>query len=901
MKFNSSKIGFIGRTLLAGFLMIGLVACPPAPVVTPDFSLTLGGATISVKKTESGTLAVSLNKTGGFADSVALSLEGAPVGVTSNFNPASTSNTSTLTLNVAANAALGDTTLTVKGISGSLTKTATFKLTVTAAPVTGDTTPPTVVSTTAASNTSVTVVFSEAIAGGNVASNFSFPSQSLNVTAASVAADNKTVTLTTSAQSAISYALLVGSSLTDLAGNAYNLSLQNTTLTSFLGTNSSITSVTANTDMTTVSGGTQASLSAVVVGTGTFSNAVTWSIRSGVGSLSATTGSPITISIPSNAVNGTTVVRATSNQDSSKFGEVSLSITAGIPGVTAVTISAPSTTVLPATNTKLTANVTGIAPFNNAVTWSIVSGNAGAISATTGSEVDFMVTGSSSIPQGEVVIKATSNADPTKFGTITMTVQAASITGLTLTAQRTALNTSGTTTLTATITSSGNEFQFSNFVNWKIENDGVGTLSSGGNGSLSFNSDRATVSNTYTAPASSFGRVVRITASSVQDPTKKQTIFISVNPNKASISGGQFHSLAIKSDNTVLAWGQAANGQIGNNSVTPSPTPIAVQQDSSVVVKPIVAVSAGGFHSLALRDDGTMISWGDNFYGQLGIGQSGTANSKFVAVNVIPLTSTDRFSAIATGTTHSLALRTDGVVVSWGDGAKKQLGSNLASSTVLNEVTSTSNIVAIAAGIAHSLALKADGTVLAWGDDEFGQLGDNATNTSSFTPVAVQGATNIVAIAAGGYHSLALKSDGTLLAWGSNFTGELGDGTDVDKFTPVAVGGSNSNNIVAIAAGLNHSVALKKDGTVLTWGSDEFGQLGDGTPLEDKLTPVIISGATNIVGIAAGGLHTLALKSDGTMLSWGKDDAGQLGNDAALGNQNSPVSVLLSAFTIRLP
>ena len=846
MQFNSSTIG---KTLFAGFLMLGLVACPPAPVVTPDFSLTLGGASVTVKKTESGTMAVSLNKTGGFTDSVALSLEGTPTGVTSSFNPASTSSASALTLNVAANAAVGETTLTVKGISGTLTKTATFKLTVTAAPVTGDTTPPTVVSTTASSNTSVTVVFSEAIAGGSLATNFSFPSQGLNVSAASLAADNKTVTLTTSAQSAISYALLVSSSLTDLAGNAYNLALQNTTQTSFQGTNSSITSVTASSDMPVLSGGTQASLSAVVVGTGTFSNAVTWSISNGVGSLSATTGSPVIFSVPSTAPNGTTVVRATSNQDSSKFGEVSLTITAAAPGVTAVTISAAVTTVLPATNTKLTANVTGIAPFSNAVTWSIVSGNAGGLSATTGSEVDFMVTGSSSIPQGAVEIKATSNADPTKFGTITMTVQPASITGLTISAQKTALNTGGTSTLTATITSSGNEFQFSNFVNWKIENDGVGTLSSGGNGSLLFNSDRATVSNTYTAPASSFGRVVRITVSSVQDPTKTQTIFVGVNPNKASISGGQNYSLALKTDGTVLSWGEATNGQLGNNSNQSSPTPIAVQ-DSSSAVKPIVAVAAGGFHSLALRNDGTLISWGDNFHGQLGTGLSGAANSKFVAVDVIPLTSTERFSAIATGTTHSLALRTDGVVVSWGDGRKKQLGSNQVSSTVLNAVTGTSNIVAIAAGVAHSLALKADGTVLAWGDDEFGQLGDNATNSSSFTPVAVQGA----------------------------------------------------SNIVAIAAGLNHSVALKKDGTVLTWGSDEFGQLGDGTPVDDsKSTPVVVSGASNIVGIAAGGFHTLALKADGTMQSWGKDNLGQLGNNAALENSASPVSVLLGAFTIRLP
>ncbi len=880
-------------SVLGSLLLTLLVACPTTTPATPDFSVTLDNSSISVKRTESGTLAVSLNKTGSFANSVALSLEGAPTGVTSSFNPVSTSSTSTLTVNVAANAALGETTLTIKGISGSLTKTIPFKLTVTAAPVTGDTTPPTVVSTIATNNTSVTVVFSEAIAGGNLATNFSFPSQTLSVTAASLAADNKTVTLTTSAQSAISYALLVGSSLTDLAGNAYNLTLQNTTLTTFQGTNSSITSVAASSDMPIVSGGTQANLSAVVVGTGTFSNAVTWSITSGVGSLSATTGSPVAITIPSTAPNGTTVVRATSNQDASKFGEVSLTITAApTNGDTSVTISAAATTVLPATDTQLTATVAGNGTFSDAVTWSIVSGDGASLINPTGSSITFSVPGAFSTER-TVEIKATSTGDSTKFGTIIMTIKPASITGVTLTAEKSALKTGESTPLLALVTSSGNQFQFDSNVIWKIENDGIGTLLTGDNGILG---TLAGPNSGYTAPATSFGRIVRITASSFQDPTQKKTIFISVNPNQASISGGQHHTLALKSDNTVLAWGQGAFGQLGTGNLDNSPVPVAV---SGAKNTNIVAVSAGGFHSLALKNDGSLISWGDNTHGQLGNNLQGSINSTSVPVDVGV---TFKFTSIATGANHSLALRDDGNVYSWGDNSRKQLGNTAPNNTTPTLVPGTSNTVAIAAGEKHSLALKSDGTILAWGSDEFGQLGDNAAGgTTSTTPQPVQDATNIVAIAAGRSFSLALKSDGTLLAWGANFSGELGDGSSTDRTTPVAVGGSNSNNIVAIAAGLNHSVALKKDGTVLVWGSDEFGQLGDGTALEDKSTPVVIGGATNIVGIAAGGFHTLALKSDGTMQNWGKDDLGQLGNGTPLENSASPVSVLLGAFTIRLP
>jgi Bacterial Ig-like domain len=231
--------------VFASLLLTLLVACPPSSGVTPDFGLTLGSSSVSIKRTQAGTVTINLSKIGSFQDSVALSLENAPAGVTGSFNPASTTSSSTLNLSVALAAALGDTTLTVKGVSVTSTKTATFKLTVTAAPTTGDITPPTVVSTLAKSNTSVEVVFDEAIVGGTVASNFSFPSQGLNVTAASVAADNKTVTLTTSPQTATSYALLVSSSLTDVAGNTYDLAKQPANKTTFQGIAAGPTDTTA--------------------------------------------------------------------------------------------------------------------------------------------------------------------------------------------------------------------------------------------------------------------------------------------------------------------------------------------------------------------------------------------------------------------------------------------------------------------------------------------------------------------------------------------------------------------------------------------------------------------------------------------------------------------------------
>jgi len=209
------------------------------------------------------------------------------------------------------------------------------------------------------------------------------------------------------------------------------------------------------------------------------------------------------------------------------------------------------------------------------------------------------------------------------------------------------------------------------------------------------------------------------------------------------------------------------------------------------------------------------------------------------------------------------------------------------------------DVVAIAAGGNHSLALKSDGTVWAWGGNDYGQLGDGTT-TGKFTPVQVKGPggegylTDIIAIAAGGYHSLALKSDGTVWAWGYNGCGQLGNGTTINRTTPVQVkrpdGKDYLTDIIAIAAGTDSStstpwesfsLALKSDGTVLAWGGNDYGQLGDSTT-EERHLPVQVKGPggegylTDVIVIAAGERYSLALKSDGTVWGWGHN-YGQLG------------------------
>ncbi|MCA9836379.1 MAG: leucine-rich repeat protein, partial [Trueperaceae bacterium] len=227
-------------------MVLILASCSPnrQQNQVPDFRLQLASDSLSIKQGETGTVVVSLSKSGGFNSEVALSLEGNPTGVNGNFDPASISDSSTLSLSVAASAALGETNLTIKGTVGSLVKTASLKLTVTETSNPNpnpnpnpDTTRPTVLSTFAPSSTTVEVSFSEAIKGVET-NQFDFPAQSLTISAASLGTDSKTVTLTTSPQTPNeSYALLVKTGITDLAGNPFDLAATNPLATSFLGFN----------------------------------------------------------------------------------------------------------------------------------------------------------------------------------------------------------------------------------------------------------------------------------------------------------------------------------------------------------------------------------------------------------------------------------------------------------------------------------------------------------------------------------------------------------------------------------------------------------------------------------------------------------------------------------------
>ena len=351
---------------------------------------------------------------------------------------------------------------------------------------------------------------------------------------------------------------------------------------------------------------------------------------------------------------------------------------------------------------------------------------------------------------------------------------------------------------------------------------------------------------------------------------------------------------------------------------------LALQRDGKLVV--VGKSGLGNYDFAVLRYNSGLtvapFAWGNNSYGQLGDDQPGTTGLSPVAVQLTGALAGKTVVSVAPGIFHTVALCSDGTVACWGSNDSGELGNNNAPTrsaipvpvdTGVNSALHNKTVIAIAAGSSHSLALCSDGTVAAWGAGGYGQLG-NTQGTDSPIPVAmyagagsaIHGKT-VVAMAGGHYHTYLLCSDGTVCGCGHNFGGQIGTGAPSPIFVtfPTAVttsGGSAlaGKKVVAIATGLYHGLALCSDGGIVGWGRDAEGELGDGssagsvyTPVAMNMTTGLLAGKT-VVGMAAGGLHSLVLCTDGTIAAFGSNSAGQLGNGASGWN---PVTTAVAVDT----
>jgi alpha-tubulin suppressor-like RCC1 family protein len=350
-----------------------------------------------------------------------------------------------------------------------------------------------------------------------------------------------------------------------------------------------------------------------------------------------------------------------------------------------------------------------------------------------------------------------------------------------------------------------------------------------------------------------------------------------------ALAAGDQHTCALLEDGSIACWGANASGQLGNGTRIRSNAPVAVDGLPGAAV----AITAGGAHSCALLEGNVLVCWGDDQSGQLGDG--GYENqSRPVTVGALA----GEVEEVSAGIGNTCAVMKDNRVQCWGGNAEGQLGDGTVKGrrTPGDVAGFAGGAAVVSAGWSNTCALLlTSGGIRCWGLNGGGQLGNGAFDDSA-SPSDVAGlAAGSIAIAVGGGHACALSRSGKVICWGRNDQGQLGNGTQKDQSTPAEVAGL-PEAIVAITAGKEHTCALTARGGVKCWGSNEFGQLGDeGAALSSK--PVDVRGLSEgTAAISAGAAHTCALGRNGGMKCWGSNRYGQLG-DGSLTDRSAPADV----------
>jgi alpha-tubulin suppressor-like RCC1 family protein len=366
-------------------------------------------------------------------------------------------------------------------------------------------------------------------------------------------------------------------------------------------------------------------------------------------------------------------------------------------------------------------------------------------------------------------------------------------------------------------------------------------------------------------------------------------------PNRA-VTASEFHSCAIRNDNSVSCWGATKNnfGQIGNGSTLGSPSPVPVSNLTGASAG-AGNLYAGQEQTCVVMNDTTVRCWGRNNLGMLG------NNSTIDSATPVTVSQLSGATAVTTAETHSCALLGDGTVKCWGYNDIGQLGNNSTTSSLTPvDVPNLSQVTAIAANGYFTCALISTGEVKCWGDNQSGELGNGPPGSfNSLVPVSVLGISNATAIGTGYTHACAVLADSTVMCWGSNYEGCLGNGTATDSNVPVAVLSSDASTpltgAITVSAGMQHSCALMSDSTVTCWGRDVVGQLGDsqsGFGYRPYAGPVTYGPdyLVNVAALASGYYHNCALLKNGNIVCWGINDEGELGDGTTIERDSaSPV------------
>jgi alpha-tubulin suppressor-like RCC1 family protein len=332
-----------------------------------------------------------------------------------------------------------------------------------------------------------------------------------------------------------------------------------------------------------------------------------------------------------------------------------------------------------------------------------------------------------------------------------------------------------------------------------------------------------------------------------------------------------------------LGWGYNIFGQLGDNTNFNKSSPVQTITGGTNWKQ----VACGGNFTASIKTDGTLWTWGQNNYGQLGNNSNATYSSPAQTI-----TGGTNWKQVACGIGHAASIKTDGTLWAWGNNWAGHLGDNSTTnkSSPVQTIAGGTNWKQVACGSNHTVAIKTDGTLWTWGYDGYGQLGDN-TNSNKSSPVqTICGGTNWKQVACGYKHTAAIKADGTLWTWGHNQYGQLGDNSTAHKSSPVQTicGGTNWKQV---ACAYGYTAAIKTDGTLWTWGHNQYGQLGNNTTTHKSSPVQTIAGGTNWKQVATGYRHTAAIKTDGTLWAWGDNSNGKLGDNTTV-PKSSPVQTI---------
>jgi alpha-tubulin suppressor-like RCC1 family protein len=363
-----------------------------------------------------------------------------------------------------------------------------------------------------------------------------------------------------------------------------------------------------------------------------------------------------------------------------------------------------------------------------------------------------------------------------------------------------------------------------------------------------------------------------------------------------AVAAGGAHSCALAEDGSAYCWGRSESGQLGAPGTTSCPLdpdvfPCALLPVAVTGGMTFDQITAGGSHTCARTADGTAYCWGNNVFGQLG--NNSTASSQAPVAVATEL----RFEVLDAGANHTCGITTGGTSVCWGRNDRGQLGDETTTNRLVPVAVSGEHafLVLTVGGfnIGHTCGLLSGGAAYCWGDNERGQLGNGSADIASHTiPVAVAGSLTFASLSAGlGRHTCGLGADGSAYCWGENAYGALGDGSSTQRTTPVPVASNGTFAQIRAGGFIGHSCGLTAAGSAFCWGENERGQVGDGTAI-DRLSPVAVVGGLVFADVQAGFRHTCGLTTDHTLYCWGSGAAGQLGINSKA-QMNAPTQVLV--------